>query len=111
MSASISKDNRVFEEYACISFIQNSVFINLENRYVNSSLVGTSNLAVMITSAFPYVLFAVFPKKSGLNGEKMCDTLRAEWRLYQAESIPESAYQPFVESKVSRSYVKRATNM
>ena len=83
------------------SFIQNSAFINRENRNVNGSLVGISNLALMITSALPNVLTAVFPKKSDLTGEEVCDTLRTEWRLYQTESIPESAYQPVVEPKIS----------
>ena len=82
-------------------FMQNSVFINPENRNVNGSLVGISNLAQMITSALPIVLTAIFPKKSDLTGEEVCDTLRTEWRLYQTESIPESADQPVVEPKIS----------
>ena len=44
------------------SFIQNSAFINLENKNFNGSSVGISNLAQMITSALPNVLTAVFPK-------------------------------------------------
>ena len=44
------------------SFIQNSSFINPENRNVNGSFVGISNLAQMITSALPNVLTAVFPR-------------------------------------------------
>ena len=83
------------------SFIQNSAFINPENRNVNVSLVGISSLAQMITSALPNVMTAVFPKKSNLTGEEVCDTLRTEWRLYQTESIPESAYQRVVEPKTS----------
>ena len=55
----------------------------------------------MITSALPNVLTAVFPKKSDLTGEEVCDTLRTEWRLYQTEGIPESAYQPVAEPKIS----------
>ena len=83
------------------SFIQNSAFINLENKNFNGSLVGISNLAQMITSALPNVLTAVFSKKSDLTGEEVCDTLRTEWRLNQTESIPESAYQLVVETKIS----------
>ena len=83
------------------TFIQHSVFINPENRNVNGSLVGISNLAQMITSALPNVLTAVFSKKSDLTGEEVCDTLRTEWRLNQTESIPESAYQLVVETKIS----------
>ena len=87
-------------------FMQNSAFIYPENRNVNGSLVGISNLAQMITSALPIVLTAIFPKKSDLTGEEVtgeevCDTLRKEWRLYQTESIPESAYQSVVEPKIS----------
>ena len=44
------------------SFIQNSAFINLENKNFNGSSVGISNLAQMITSALPNVLTAVFPR-------------------------------------------------
>ena len=83
------------------SFIKNSAFINPEYRNVNGSLVGISNLAQMFTSALPSVLTVVFPKKSDLTGEEVCDTLRTGWRLYQTESIPESAYQPVVEPKIS----------
>ena len=36
----------------------------------------------------------IVEKRSDLTGEEVCDTLRTEWRLYQIESIPESAYQP-----------------
>ena len=82
-------------------FMQNSAFICPENRNVNGSLVGISNLAQMITSALPIVLTAIFPKKSDLTGEEVCDTLRKEWRLYQTESIPESAYQSVVGPKIS----------
>ena len=82
------------------SFIQNSSFVNPENRNVNDSLVGISNLAQMITSALPNVWTVVFPKKSDLTGEEVCDNLRTEWRLYQTESIPESSYQPVVEPKI-----------
>ena len=83
------------------TFIQHSVFINPENRNINGSLVGISNLAQMIISALPNVLTAVFPKKIDLTGEEVCDTLRAEWKLYETESILESAYQPVVEPKIS----------
>ena len=87
-------------------FMQNSAFIYPENRNVNGSLVGISNLAQMITSALRIVLTAIFPKKSDLTGEEVtgeevCDTLGKEWRLYQTESIPESAYQSVVEPKIS----------
>ena len=82
-------------------FIQNSAFINPENRNVNGFLVGISNLAQMITSALPNVLTAVFPKKSNLTGEELCDTLRTKWRSHQTESIPESAYQLVFEPKIS----------
>ena len=82
------------------SFIQNSAFINLENKNFNGSLVGISNLAQMITSALRNVLTAVFSKKGDLTGEEVCDTLRTEWRLNQTESIPESAYQLVVETKI-----------
>ena len=48
--------------------------MNPENRNVNGSLVGISNLAQMITSALPIALTAIFPKKSDLTGEEVCDT-------------------------------------
>ena len=58
---------------------------------------------------------AVFPKKSDLPSEEVCDTLRTEWRLYQTESIPETAYRPTVEPKVSSrrqsSYWKKAFHL
>ena len=82
-------------------FIHNSAFINPENRNVNGSLIGISNLARMITSALPNVLTAVFLKKCDLTGEEVCDTWRTERSLYQTESIPKSVYQPVVELKVS----------
>ena len=44
---------------------------------------------------------AVFPKKSDLTGEEVCNNLRIEWKLYQTESISELAYQPVVEPKIS----------
>ena len=55
----------------------------------------------MVTSALPNVLNAVFPKKSDLTCEEVCDTLRTEWRLYQTGSIPETAYRSTVKPKVS----------
>ena len=69
------------------SFTQNSAFINPKNRNVNGSLVDISNLAQLITSALSNVLTAVFSKKSDLTGEKVCDNMRTEWRLYQNHPI------------------------
>ena len=60
------------------SFIKNSTFINTENRNNNGSLESISNLAQMITSALRNVLTTVFPKKSDLTSEEVCDTLRTE---------------------------------
>ena len=55
----------------------------------------------MVPSALPNILTAVFPKKSDLTSEEVCDMLRTEWRLYHTESISETAYRPTVETKVS----------
>ena len=74
------------------SLIKNSTFINPENRNNNGSLESISNLAQMVTSALLKVLTAVFPKNSYLTSEEVCDTFRTDWRLYQNECIPETAY-------------------
>ena len=55
----------------------------------------------MVTSALSNVLTALFPKMSDLTNEEVCNTLKTDWRLYQTESIPETAYRPAVETKVS----------
>ena len=96
------------------SFIKNSAYISPEKRNDNGSLGGISDLAKMVSSALPNVLTAVFPK-SDLTAEEVCDILRTEWRLYQTEHFPETAYQTTAENKVSsrkqNSYWERAFHL
>ena len=96
------------------SFIKNSAYISPEQRNDNGSLEGISDLAKMVSSALHNVLTAVFPK-SDLTAEEVCDILSTEWRLYQTEHFPETAYQTTAENKVSsrkqNSYWERAFHL
>ena len=54
------------------------------------SLSAISNLALELCKPLESVLSKVFPSSS--SKEEVCDKIRNEWRVYQMELIPESAY-------------------
>ena len=81
------------------SFIENAAFINPEKRNGNGSLEGITKLTKMVLSALPNVFPAIFP--ACLTTEDVCDIVRTEWRLYQTEKFPDSAYQTSFENKMS----------
>ena len=82
------------------TIIKNCSFIHPLKRNNQGSLTGIENLTAHVTEVLKGVLL-VFNCDDSFSAEDVCDRVRTEWRLYQTESIPDSAY--LCEDKVTNS--------
>ena len=83
------------------TIIKNCSFIHPLKRNNQGSLTGIENLTGHVTEVLKGVLHLVFNCDDSFSAEDVCDRVRTEWRLYQTESIPDSAY--LCEDKVINS--------
>ena len=83
------------------TIIKNCSFIHPLKRNNQGSLTGIENLTAHVTEVLKGVLHLVFNCDDSFSAEDVCDRVRTEWRLYQTESIPDSAY--LCEDKVINS--------
>ena len=72
---------------------------SVQKRNGNGSLEGITKLTKLVLSALLNVFPAIFP--ACLTTEDVCDIVCTEWRLYQTEKFPDSAYQTRSENKMS----------
>ena len=94
------------------TILKNAVLLDPSKRKNRESLNDITNLTKEICKPLDGVLNKVFPP--GLSSkEDLCDKIRNEWRVYQFESLPESAYtkdekDPKCRSRQQPSYWEKA---
>lgn len=72
------------------SILKNCAYLDPRKKCDKESLRGISNLAIELSKPLEGALSKVFP--SCVTKEDVCDKVRNEWRVYQMEVLPESAY-------------------